>query len=102
MSEAPHAPEGQVIEGRYRVVSRIADGGMATVYQAVDERLERTVAIKIMHTQLAQGPHRDQFVERFHREARSPRPLPIRISCRCMTPANSTVSIISSWSMFTA
>ena len=71
MSEAPYAPEGQVIEGRYRVVSRIADGGMATVYQAVDERLGRTVAIKIMHTQLAQGPHRDQFVERFHREARS-------------------------------
>lgn len=53
MSEAQHAPEGQVIEGRYRVVSRIADGGMATVYQAVDERLGRTVAIKIMHTQLA-------------------------------------------------
>ena len=52
MSEAQHAPEGQVIEGRYRVVSRIADGGMATVYQAVDERLGRTVAIKIMHTQL--------------------------------------------------
>lgn len=71
MSEAPYAPEGQVIEGRYRVVSRIADGGMATVYQAVDERLGRTVAIKIMHTQLAQGPHHDQFVERFHREARS-------------------------------
>lgn len=71
MSEAPYAPEGQVIEGRYRVISRIADGGMATVYQAVDERLGRTVAIKIMHTQLAQGPHRDQFVERFHREARS-------------------------------
>ena len=44
---------------------------MATVYQAVDERLGRTVAIKIMHTQLAQGPQRDQFVERFHREARS-------------------------------
>ena len=44
---------------------------MATVYQAVDERLGRTVAIKIMHTQLAQGPHRDQFVARFHREARS-------------------------------
>ena len=71
MSEVPHDPEGQVIEGRYRIISRIADGGMATVYQAVDERLDRTIAIKIMHTQLAQGPQRDQFVERFRREARS-------------------------------
>lgn len=49
MSEAQHAPEGQVIEGRYRVVSRIADGGMATVYQkTVDERLGRVVAIKVI------------------------------------------------------
>ena len=71
MNEAPHDPVGQVIEDRYRVISRIADVGMATVYQAIDERLERTVAIKIMHTQLAQGPKRDQFVERFRREARS-------------------------------
>ena len=71
MTEAAHAPEGQLIEGRYRIVRKIADGGMATVYQALDERLERTVAIKVMHTQLAKGPHRDQFVERFHREAKS-------------------------------
>lgn len=71
MNEAPHDPVGQVIEDRYRVISRIADGGMATVYQATDERLGRTVAVKIMHTQLAQGPKRDQFAERFRREARS-------------------------------
>ncbi|PST49670.1 serine/threonine protein kinase [Bifidobacterium callitrichos] len=71
MSEAANAPEGQLIEGRYRVVRRIAQGGMATVYEARDERLARTVAIKVMHTQLAQGPHRDQFIERFRREARS-------------------------------
>ena len=58
MSEAPHAPEGQVIEGRYRVVSRIADGGMATVYQAVDERLERTVAINPAGAGTAPGPVR--------------------------------------------
>lgn len=98
MSEASHAPEGQVIEGRYRVVSKIAEGGMATVYQAMDERLERTVAIKIMHTQLAQGPHRDQFVQRFHREAKSRPPSPTLISYRCMIPANSMVWTISSWS----
>ena len=71
MTEAANAPEGQLIEGRYRIVRRIAQGGMATVYEARDERLQRTVAIKVMRTQLAQGPHRDQFIERFRREARS-------------------------------
>ncbi|WEV63508.1 Stk1 family PASTA domain-containing Ser/Thr kinase [Bifidobacterium sp. ESL0732] len=71
MSEAENEPQTQLIDGRYRVLGPIADGGMATVYKAKDERLERVVAIKVMHTQLAQGPHRDQFVARFHREARS-------------------------------
>lgn len=71
MSEAAFAPTGQVIEARYRIQRKIAEGGMATVYQALDERLNRPVAIKIMHTQLAQGPYREQFVERFRREAQS-------------------------------
>ncbi|BDR53164.1 serine/threonine protein kinase [Bombiscardovia nodaiensis] len=71
MSQAAPASEERTIEGRYRVISKIAEGGMATVYEAIDERLERHVAIKIMHTQLAQGPHRAQFEERFRREARS-------------------------------
>ncbi|WEV53538.1 Stk1 family PASTA domain-containing Ser/Thr kinase [Bifidobacterium sp. ESL0704] len=71
MSEAETQPQTPLIDGRYRVLGPIADGGMATVYKARDERLERIVAIKVMHTQLAQGPHRDQFVARFHREARS-------------------------------
>ena len=51
----------QMIEGRYRIVRNIAEGGMATVYEAIDERLGRTVAIKVMHTQLAKGPHREQL-----------------------------------------
>ncbi|WP_130473094.1 protein kinase domain-containing protein, partial [Bifidobacterium aemilianum] len=71
MSQAAEAYKGQIIEGRYRVIGRIADGGMATVYEALDQRLDRHVAIKIMHTQLAQGPHRAQFEERFRREATS-------------------------------
>ena len=79
----------QMIEGRYRIVRNIAEGGMATVYEAIDERLGRTVAIKVMHTQLAKGPHREQFVERFRREATRPRPSPTRTSFRCMTPASS-------------
>ena len=40
---------GALLAGRYRVMGRLANGGMATVYQARDERLERSVAIKIIH-----------------------------------------------------
>ncbi|KFI45494.1 serine/threonine protein kinase [Bifidobacterium bohemicum] len=71
MSQPDTVPQSPLIEGRYRLLGKIAEGGMATVYKALDERLDRTVAIKVMHTQLAQGPHRAEFVERFHREARS-------------------------------
>ena len=71
MDEATQVQPGMCIENRYRIVRKIAQGGMATVYQAQDERLDRPVAIKIMHTQLAQGVHRQQFIARFRREATS-------------------------------
>lgn len=71
MSDAKQVQKGMRIENRYRIVRKIAEGGMATVYQAQDERLGRPVAIKIMHTQLAQGVHREQFIARFRREATS-------------------------------
>src|SRR6266545_4037255 len=59
---------GALVDGRYRIRTRVARGGMATVYTAVDERLERTVALKIIHT----AQHRDpQFVERFTDEAKT-------------------------------
>ena len=61
-------PTGQLLDGRYRVTSSIAHGGMATVYLGVDTRLDRTVAIKIMHAELAAD---EDFVARFIREARS-------------------------------
>ncbi len=59
---------GRLLDGRYQVRSRIARGGMATVYVATDLRLERRVAIKIMHGHLADD---SQFKERFIQEARS-------------------------------
>lgn len=71
MSEDTSLPQDQLIEGRYRIMRQIAQGGMATVYEATDERLNRTVALKVMHAQLADGPHREQFIERFRREAQS-------------------------------
>ncbi|MDQ1717595.1 MAG: eukaryotic-like serine/threonine-protein kinase [Pseudonocardiales bacterium] len=58
---------GRVLEGRYRIVQRIARGGMSTVYAAVDERLDREVAVKVMSSALSTDP---AFADRFAREAR--------------------------------
>ncbi|MFI6731766.1 Stk1 family PASTA domain-containing Ser/Thr kinase [Nonomuraea sp. NPDC050451] len=59
---------GRLLDGRYRIESRIARGGMATVYLALDVRLDRTVALKVMHPSLAEDP---AFVRRFIGEAKS-------------------------------
>ena len=59
---------GVLVDERYRVTRRLARGGMATVYIAQDERLERPVALKVMHPHLAESA---AFVERFRREARA-------------------------------
>ncbi|MFD5325065.1 Stk1 family PASTA domain-containing Ser/Thr kinase [Streptomyces sp. NPDC127092] len=59
---------GRLLDGRYRVDARVAVGGMATVYRAVDTRLDRVLALKVMHPDLATDA---AFVERFMREAKS-------------------------------
>jgi serine/threonine-protein kinase len=59
---------GSLIDGRYRISGRVARGGMATVYTAMDERLERTVALKIIHPSQATNVH---FVDRFTDEAKT-------------------------------
>ncbi|MCF3118197.1 Stk1 family PASTA domain-containing Ser/Thr kinase [Streptomyces arenae] len=59
---------GQLLDGRYRIDGRIAVGGMATVYRAVDTRLDRVLALKVMHPTLAADA---SFVDRFIREAKS-------------------------------
>jgi serine/threonine protein kinase/beta-lactam-binding protein with PASTA domain len=58
---------GRVLEGRYRVLERLARGGMSTVYSALDERLDREVAVKVMSAALSTDP---AFADRFAREAR--------------------------------
>jgi serine/threonine protein kinase/beta-lactam-binding protein with PASTA domain len=59
---------GRTLEGRYRILDRIARGGMSTVYSAVDERLDRLVAVKVMSSALSSDP---AFSDRFAREARA-------------------------------
>ena len=59
---------GRLLDGRYLVGPRIARGGMATVYQATDTRLDRTVAVKVMHAGLGDD---DEFARRFRREAQA-------------------------------
>jgi serine/threonine-protein kinase len=59
---------GELIDGRYQLLRQMASGGMASIYEAIDTRLDRKVAVKIMHAHLAQD---EQFVERFIREAKA-------------------------------
>ncbi len=59
---------GRLVDGRYRVRGRVARGGMATVYLATDLRLERRVALKVMHHHLSDD---DRFQSRFIQEARA-------------------------------
>ncbi|MCW2539499.1 MAG: spk [Frankiales bacterium] len=58
---------GRILEGRYRIIERLAHGGMSTVYRANDERLDREVAVKVMSAALSTDP---AFAGRFAHEAR--------------------------------
>jgi eukaryotic-like serine/threonine-protein kinase len=59
---------GRLLDGRYQITQRLARGGMATVYRAVDMRLTRTVAVKVMHVGLGDEA---EFARKFDREARA-------------------------------
>jgi beta-lactam-binding protein with PASTA domain len=59
---------GRMIDGRYKVLSRLGAGGMADVFLAEDQQLGRKVALKLMHRRFSEDPG---FVERFRREAQA-------------------------------
>src|ERR671936_528208 len=59
---------GTLIDGRYKVLSRLGAGGMADVFLAEDQQLGRKVALKLLHNRFAEDPG---FVERFRREAQA-------------------------------
>lgn len=67
MQEVPSDPlTGSIIDDRYRILSKVARGGMSTVYLAKDIRLNRNIALKILHPYLATD---DAFIQRLQREA---------------------------------
>jgi serine/threonine protein kinase len=57
--------------GRYHVIERLGEGGMATVYKAFDTSLERNVAIKIIRADMKVGTEQNEFLKRFQREAKA-------------------------------
>lgn len=67
-ARGPDALEGALLDGRYRVGTRIATGGTSTVYRGLDERLDRPVACKVMDLRYAGD---QQFLTRFSLEARA-------------------------------
>src|SRR5205085_484697 len=67
-SQQPGVLTGTVLDGRYRVDTLIATGGMSAVYRGLDLRLDRPVACKVMDSRYAGDDH---FQTRFQREARA-------------------------------
>lgn len=59
---------GELIDNRYQLIRQVANGGMASIYEAIDTRLDRKVAVKVMHAHLAQD---EAYVNRFIREAKA-------------------------------
>ncbi len=68
MSDLHDTSPGSLFDGRYRIVGRLGQGGMARVFLAQDETLHRQVAIKVLADRHSDDPH---FIERFQREARA-------------------------------
>ena len=87
---------GKMLDNRYEILELIGRGGMANVYKAKCHRLDRLVAVKILHSDLAQNA---DFRRRFMDEWPS---CPTPTLCRCTTCRAAMTLITSLWSSSTA
>ena len=67
MIQQLHKP-GDLLNGRYQIGEAVGQGGMSTVYKAMDLNLQRVVAVKVIHPHLSNDP---DFVRRFEIEAKT-------------------------------
>jgi serine/threonine protein kinase len=72
--------DGELVAGRYRVVKLLARGGMGEVYQAEDQELHESVALKIIRSEIAND---QRTIKRFRREVQLARKVTHRNVCRC-------------------
>ena len=77
---------GTVLGGRYRLVELLGQGGMATIYRAHDNQLDRDVAAKLLRPEYGRDP---EFGSRFRQEAQSAASLTSSIPARRIPPAPS-------------
>ena len=84
--------------GRYEIREIVGEGAMARVYKAYDPEIDRTLAIKLLKSQLADD---DQYRLRFLREARAPACCRTPTSSRSSTSASTASSRTSRWSWST-
>ena len=79
--------EPKVLGQRYEIIEHVGSGGMADVYKARDRLLERVVAVKILHAQLASD---EEFLQRFQQEAQGA----ARLSHPNIIPAGDRKSVV--------
>jgi serine/threonine-protein kinase len=80
-----HIPGAAIDDGRYRLVREIAVGGMGRIWEGLDTRLDRPVAIKEVSLDLVPPVAQAEFVHRAIREGRNAAALATRTSSPCTT-----------------
>ena len=87
--------EGVILGERYEIINRIGSGGMADVYKAMDEKLNRMVAVKVLKPEFREDK---TFIAKFRTEAQAAAGLSHPMWSMCLTWEKTGAYITSSWS----